>query len=490
MGQTFLRAERCADKVQAMPRLSRIIPLIVASAVFMENMDSTVIATALPAMARDLGTDPVALKLAITTYLLSLTVFIPISGWIADRFGAKLIFRLAMLVFMAGSVACGAAQSLEWLIAARALQGLGGAMMAPVGRILLLRQVPKDQLVDALMWLTIPALMAPLLGPPVGGFITTYFDWRWIFWINVPVGLMGITLATRLMPETEIEAPPPLDGKGFILSAFGLASMVFGFTIIGRDVLPAPIAIGLLLIGAICLLLYVGHAARAPDPILDLALLRSTTFRAGVLGGSLFRIGIGAIPFLVPLMLQIGFNYTPFQSGLMTCSMAVGAIAMKFSTARLLRRFGFRRLLVANGLASSLLIAAYGLLSPVTPIALVLLLFTGGAFLRSLQFTALNALSYADVDHADVAKATSFYAVAQQLSLAAGVAIAAFALESLQWLRGGDVLTAQDFPMAFVIVAGLAALSVMQFRALPRDAGWAVLARPDHEDVKVAPENA
>ncbi len=466
-----------------MPASFRIMPLIVASALFMENMDGTIIATSLPAMARDLGTDPVALKLAFTTYLLSLTVFIPISGWLADTFGAKLIFRLAILVFMAGSVACGYAPNLEWLIAARALQGLGGALMVPVGRIILLREVPKDHMVDALAWLTIPALLGPLIGPPVGGFITTYFHWRWIFWMNVPIGILGIILATKLMPATLAAPPPPLDLKGFVLTGVGLTFVVFGFTVLGQPVLPPLSAVALIVTGSICLALYARHAQRKTEPILDLRLLRIPAFRAGVLGGSLYRVGIGAIPFLVPLMLQLGFNYTPFQSGLLTCSMAVGALVMKFSTAKLLRRYGFRLLLITNGVASSAFIATYGLLQPATPVVLVVFLFMAGSFLRSLQFTALNAMSYADIDRDDAAKASSFYSVAQQLSLSAGVAVAAMALELLQWRRGDSHLAAGDFSWAFFLVAAIATTSVLQFRGLPADAGASVLGPKAHADV-------
>jgi MFS family permease len=246
---------------------ARLLPLIVASALFMENMDATVIATSLPAIAEDLGTDPIVLKLAFTTYLLSLTVFIPISGWCADRFGAKHIFRAAIAVFMLGSIASGYSQSLGGLITARAVQGLGGAMMVPVGRLIILREVPKNQMVDALAWLTIPALVGPLVGPPIGGFITTYFDWRWVFWMNVPIGLLGLAVATRYLPEVPPEPVAPLDFRGFLLSALGLSSLVFGFTIMGRDLLPITGQIVLISFGALCLALYVRHAATAKNPI-------------------------------------------------------------------------------------------------------------------------------------------------------------------------------------------------------------------------------
>lgn len=456
---------------------ARLLPLIVAAALFMENMDATVIATSLPAIAADLGTDPIVLKLAFTTYLLSLTVFIPISGWCADRFGAKHIFRAAIAVFMLGSIACGYSQSLGGLIAARALQGLGGAMMVPVGRLIILREVPKAQLVDALAWLTIPALIGPLVGPPIGGFVTTYFDWRWIFWMNVPIGLLGIVVATRYLPEMPPEPVLPLDFRGFLLSALGLSSLVFGFTIIGRDLLPVYGQFLLILFGAVCLALYVRHAATATNPILDLKLLRIPTFRAGVEGGSFYRIGVGAIPFLMPLMFQLGFGLTAFQSGLLSCWAAAGAIAMKFSASALLRRFGFRQLLFFNGVVSCFFMAGYGLLSGATPFVLVSLLLLIGGFLRSLQFTAMNALTYSDIDRANTSNATTFYAVAQQFSLSAGVAVAAFVLEAVQAVRGEAVIAADDFSLAFVIVAGIAVISVFQFARLDVNAGSSVIDR-------------
>jgi EmrB/QacA subfamily drug resistance transporter len=456
---------------------ARLLPLIVASALFMENMDSTVIATSLPAIAADLGTDPIVLKLAFTTYLLSLTVFIPISGWCADRFGAKHVFRAAIAVFMLGSIACGFSQSLGWLIAARALQGLGGAMMVPVGRLIILREVPKSQLVDALAWLTIPALVGPLVGPPIGGFITTYFDWRWIFWMNVPIGLLGLIVATRFLPEMLPEPVLPLDLRGFLLSAVGLSSLVFGFTIIGRNLLPIYGQVLLISFGAVCMALYVRHAATAKNPILDLKLLRIPTFRAGVEGGSFYRIGVGAIPFLMPLMFQLGFGLTAFQSGLLSCWAAAGAMAMKFSASTLLRRFGFRQLLIFNGVVSCLVMAGYGLLSASTPFVLIALLLLVGGFLRSLQFTALNALTYSDIVRANTSNATTFYAVAQQFSLSAGVAVAAFVLEAVQAVRGEAIIAADDFSVAFFIVAGIALLSVFQFARLDANAGSSVIDR-------------
>ena len=463
-------------RVVKMISRARIIPLIVASALFMENMDGTVIATSLPAIAAELHTDPIVLKLAFTTYLLALTVFIPISGWCADRFGAKHVFRAAIAVFMLGSIACGSSQSLGWLVASRALQGIGGAMMVPVGRIIILREIPKSELVNALAWLTIPALIGPLVGPPIGGFITTYFDWRWVFWMNIPIGILGLVVATRFMPDMAPEVAPPLDVKGFLLSAVGLSSIVFGFTVLGREFLPTYAVFAMICFGIVCVTIYVRHAFSIESPILDLRLMRIPTFNAGVAGGSLYRIGVGAIPFLMPLMFQLGFGLTAFQSGMLSCSAALGAMSMKFSASYLLSRFGFRKLLIVNGVVSCGFIACYGLLTAATPFVLISLLLLLGGFLRSLQFTALNALSYADIDRRGASNATSLYSVAQQLSLSAGVAVAAFILEAVQWQRGENTLVTGDFSIAFFVVAALAALSSLQFLNLRADAGSSVLA--------------
>ena len=453
---------------------SRLIPLIIASALFMENMDSTVIATSLPAMARSLGTDPIVLKLAFTTYLLSLTVFIPVSGWMADRFGSRHVFRVAIAIFTIGSLACGMANSLGGLVAARALQGIGGAMMVPVGRIILLRTVPKAELVDALAWLTIPALIGPLVGPPVGGFITDTVGWRWVFWMNLPFGILAMILATVLMPDTHVDEVPKLDAVGFVLSGLGLSSFIFGLTVMGRGLLPGWTPSVLVLLGAVLVGFYIRHALSTENPILDLRLLRIETFRAGVVGGSLFRVGVGAVPFLLPLMFQIAYGMTALQSGLITFVAAAGAISMKLGAARMIRRFGFRQLLLVNGLMASASISIMGFLSASTPYLLAISLLFVGGFLRSLQFTALNAMSYSDVDHQQASYATSLYTVVQQLSLSMGVVLAAFVLEAAQWFRGEMKLMPMDFTIAFVVVAACSVSACVEYLTLSPAAGEAV----------------
>ena len=448
-----------------------LTPFIIATAMFMENMDGTVLATSLPAIARDFGQDPIVLKLALTSYMLTLAVFIPASGWVADKLGARTVFCSAIAVFTLGSMLCGAADSLSTLIAARVFQGLGGAMMVPVGRLVLLRSVPKSEMVNSLAYLTVPALIGPVVGPPLGGFITTYFHWRWIFWINVPIGVIGIALALRFIHNIREQDVGPFDFKGFALSGLGLLSLIFGMTIVGRGLVPPLAVAGLVLGGAALLALYAAHARREPNAILDLSLLNFPTFFAGVVGGFLFRLGIGAIPFLLPLLLQIGFGLSPFESGSLTFAAAAGAMAMKFSASTLIRRFGFRRILIFNGLLSAVFLASYGLVQASTPHWLLLAGLLAGGFFRSLQFTALNAISYADVDSARMSRATSFASVSQQMSSAVGVAVAAASVESLQWAFGDAQLVARDMECSFGVVALVTLSSVVLFMRLRPDAG-------------------
>jgi EmrB/QacA subfamily drug resistance transporter len=452
-------------------RQSRLLPLIIATALFMENTDSTVISTSLPMIAQALGEDPIALKLAITSYLVSLAIFIPISGWMADKYGAKTIFRAAIGVFMAGSLACAASNSLEGFVLARFLQGMGGAMMVPVGRLVLLRSVPRSELVQALATLTIPALVGPVVGPPLGGFITTYFDWRWIFFINIPIGILGMALSTKYIPNLKEADTPPLDLIGFLLSGFGLALLMLGLASGGRHLIPIEVSIGCTVLGAMCLALYVLHARRTPHPVIQLGLLKIPTFRASIVGGTLFRVGVGAIPFLLPLLLQIGFGLSPFASGSLTFVAAVGALFMKTMAKRILERTGFRMLLTINAIIGSVFIAANGFFTPSTPYWLIMLvLFVGGCF-RSLQFTSLNAIAYAEVSNRDMSYATSLSSVAQQLSLSIGVALGAFALEAATLSRGTTAISAEDFGPAFWTVAVVSCVSAFVFIRLDPTAG-------------------
>jgi EmrB/QacA subfamily drug resistance transporter len=452
-------------------RTTRTITLVVASALFMENLDSTVIATSLPQIAGDLGVDPVLLKLAFTSYLVSLAIFIPVSGWLADRIGARHVFRAAVLVFTLASIGCALADDLPTLVAARFAQGLGGAMMVPVGRLIVLRAVPKHEMVANTAWLTVPALIAPVIGPPIGGFVTTYYHWRWIFWLNVPFGLLGILLASLLMPKGERQAVPPFDWLGFGLCGLGLSAVVFGSTLIGRDVLGGAAGPLMAALGLGVLALYVAHARRIAHPVLDLALLRIPAFRACVVGGTLFRVGAGALPFLLPLMLQLGFGLSAFASGMLTFVAAAGALLMKLTAAPILRRYGFRQVLLWNGLLSAGLLGATALFTPATPHAVIMAVLLVAGFFRSLQFTSINTLGYADIAPPEMSRATSFAAVAQQVSLSLGVAAAALVLEASQAIRGDEVLVVADFAIAFIAVAAVSALSAPIFARLPSDIG-------------------
>lgn len=464
--------------------MNRLIPLILAVALFMENMDSTVIATSLPAIAIDIETSPIALKLALTSYLVSLAIFIPISGWMADHFGAKTVFRAAIGVFILGSIACAAASSLQAFVAARFVQGMGGAMMTPVGRLVLVRATPKNELVAAMSWLSIPALVGPLVGPPVGGFITTYFSWHWIFLINVPIGFIGIALATRYLPDTGRMKTPPLDFTGFVLSGLAASGVVFGLSVAGLPALPPALGLGTAVAGLVLGILYILHARRTRHPLLALNLFRNQVFRASVLGGGLFRIGIGAVPFLLPLMFQLAFGLTPFQSGMITFVGAIGALGMKLTTTWVFRTFGFRRVLVAGSLLASATVAVNGLFTPGTPYATMLAIILAGGFVRSMFFTGINALAYAEVTAQDTSKATPITAVAQQLCIALGVALAGGILEVQTRLHGGPPVL-EDFHIAFYLVAFVSMLSTLSFLRLSPDAGNAVSGYKAHPAKRV-----
>jgi EmrB/QacA subfamily drug resistance transporter len=448
-----------------------LVPLIVACALFMQSLDSTVIATALPTIAHSLGESPLRLNVAITCYLLSLAVFIPISGWVADRFGARRVFSGAIVVFTLGSVACGMSNSLAALVAARILQGVGGALMVPVGRLVLVRTVAKSELVRAMSFVSMPALIGPVMGPPLGGFIVTYASWRWIFFINIPAGIIGIVLVNLLVGDLKETGRRPFDLSGFALTGIGLASLAFGFENVARGALPNLAVAALLATGASCITLYVRHARRADHPIIDLALFRIPTYAAAATGGFLFRMGLGALPFLLPLMLQVGFGLSPLHSGLLTFASAAGAMLMKTSAVRVLRLLGFRVVLVANAVISAGFLLGYSLFRPDTPHLVIFLALLAGGFFRSLQMTSINTLGYADVPPGMLSRATSLSAMAQQLSQTAGVATAALMLHLVLLLRGGTALAASDFYPVFVGVAMISLLSVPFFLRMAPDAG-------------------
>jgi EmrB/QacA subfamily drug resistance transporter len=448
----------------------RRICLIIASALFMENIDATVLATAVPTMARDLHVNAPSMSVAFTAYLLALAIFIPASGRAADRWGAKNVFRLALVVFMAGSLCCALAPNLPVLALARFSQGLGGAMMTPVGRLLLLRTVSKRELVSATTWLLMPALIGQIAGPPLGGLIVSYVDWRWIFWVNLPVGLLGSYLVARYIPDVREEGQRPFDLRGFLYSGAALTALLFGLEAGGRGAqwgLAAP----LLAVGLALGMLYVRHARGHPHPILDLALLRVPTFRLSLVGGSLTRITQGAHPFLLPMMMQLAFGLKPSQSGLITMGTALGTFSMKGFAGPILRRWGFRSSMAAFGVAGACCYAVCGLFRPGWPMPLVFAVLVASGFLLSFQFTAYNTLAYDEVDGDLMSSATSFYATFQQLSMSLGVLVAASALHASMALGERASPVFADFSAAFWIVTGISLCAIFANLSLNEHAG-------------------
>jgi EmrB/QacA subfamily drug resistance transporter len=439
---------------------TRLTAVIVACALFMQNLDSTVIATALPTMAKAFGADPVHMNVALTSYLLSLAVFIPASGWIADRYGTRTVFRAAIAVFTVGSILCGRADSLAFLVASRVLQGIGGAMMVPVGRLVLLRTAPKHELVAAMAWLTMPALLGPVLGPPVGGFIVTYFNWRWIFDINVPIGVLGIVLVSLFVEDVREPPRGRFDAIGLVLCGIALSALMFGLETAGRGVVAPELTEAMIAVGLVAIAGYLLHARRHPTPLLDLSLMRLPCFGVAMSAMMLFRTGIGAIPFLLPLMLQVGFGDSAVQSGLITFASSAGALVMKPATQHALRLFGFRDTLVWNGLLSAVMIGLCAAFRPTWPAAAIYAALLIGGFFRSLQFTAYNTLAYGDVPRSRMSSATSLYVTGQQLAATIGIS------------AGGHVTPQPiDFSHAFLVVALFTLAAAPIALLMPRNAG-------------------
>ncbi len=464
------------DAEEQEPQISesrmRFTALIIASALFMQNLDSTIITTALPAMARAFHEPPLHMSVALTSYLISLSVFIPASGWVADRFGARAVFRAAIIVFTLGSVLCGLAPSLGGLVAARIIQGLGGAMMLPVGRLVLLRSVSREQMVSAMSWLTMPALLGPILGPPLGGLIVSYVSWRWVFGINVPIGCLGFIAVGLFIPDIKVPGRGGgLDARGLILSGLAMAMNMIGLETYGRHLIPLSWTLGSFAIGLGAGALYIRHARHAAQPVLDLSLLRIPTFANSMLAGSLFRIAVGALPFLLPLMLQLGFGDTPLRSGLITFAAAAGALFMKPMAKPILQKFGFRTVLVWNGvLAAGMIAVCASFTQAWPPLTLDAVLFIGGLF-RSLQFTAFNAIAYGDIPRARMSAATSFYSTIQQLSLTMGIVVGAIILEVASGLRHHPTALASDYTLAFLVVGLIALIGAPLAARLPANAG-------------------
>jgi EmrB/QacA subfamily drug resistance transporter len=443
------------DPVATRPaRHFRTIALVIASALFMEQLDATVLVTALPTMAHDLGASAPAMSSALTAYLLTLAIFIPASGWIADRFGGKRVFLAAMAMFIVGSMLCGLAPNLALLTLTRALQGLGGALMIPVSRLVLLRSVKREEMVSAMSWLLLPAMLGPILGPPVGALIMGWLSWRWIFFINVPISLVGAVLIATFIDDVQEPRPKPFDVVGFCLSGVGLGALFLALESVGHGeswIKFTP----LFIVGLAGAGLYIAHARRHPHAILDLTLLKIPTFRLSLIGGSLTRITQGAQPFLLALMLQMGFGLSPLRSGLTMVATAVGALSMKALAPKILRRFGFRDSLIVGGVLASLVYALCGLFRPDWPEAALLLVLALGGLCMSFQFSGYNTIAFDGVERARTGAAMGFHTTFQQLMLSVGVCTGASALAGAMALRGHLRPAPSDFSIAFFVVTAI-----------------------------------
>jgi len=449
----------------------RTIALIVGAAMFMEQLDGTVLATALPSMARELGVAATSLSIALTSYLISLAIFIPVSGRIADRFGARNVFRTAIVIFLVGAITCANAPNVITLVLARFFEGIGGALMMPVGRLVLMRNVEKRDLIHATSWVLIPAVVGPILGPPVGGFIVTYLhSWRWIFYLNVPTGLIGIVLVSLFIPNSRGEVPEKPDYRGVFLSSLSLGLFLFGFELISHEGL-LYLALSFLTVGTLLGVLYVYHARRTEDPILDISLMKIPTFGTSVMAGAITRVTQGAHPYLLPLMMQLGFGLSAAQSGAMTLATALGSIAAKPVAPTLLRRFGFRDTLVVNGFFASSGYMICGLFRPGWPLPVMFALMVLSGFFMSIQFTGFNTIAYDEVSQARMGAATSFYTTFQQLMLSVGICSGAAALQAAMVLRGHAKPLFSDFTAAFWAVAAVSLLATIWNRRFAHDAG-------------------
>jgi len=451
--------------------------LLVAGAFFMEFLDGTVIATALPEMAQTFGVTAVDLNIGISAYLITLAVLVPASGWIADRFGARNVFTLALAIFTLASVLCGFATSVDSFVAMRILQGIGGALMVPVGRLAVLRTTPKEHLIAAIATLTWPALVAPIIGPPLGGFITRYADWRWIFFINVPLGLLGIALAMRLIPNIREEERRPFDIPGFLATGIAMVSLVCGMETLGALSGDGWLTAGLLALGGIAFWYSLRHFRHARWPMIRLDAMQVPTFRVTMYGGSLFRASISAVPFLLPLLFQVGFGMDPFHSGLLVLAVFAGNLTIKPATTPLIRWLGFRRLLLINGALNVLALLACAFLTPHTPVWLtMLILYLGGVF-RSIQFTGVSTLAFADVPPAQMSYANTLFSTATQLAVGLGITLGAIGIRIGEhvgeWLALTNV-PGISFRLAFVVIALICLIGMVDTLHLTKNAGSAV----------------
>ncbi|MGN8119406.1 MFS transporter [Labrys sp. 22185] len=455
------------------PASSSILAFLVAGAYFMEMLDGTVVVSALPQMADSFGVQPIDLNIGISAYLLTLAVLIPASGWVADKYGPRAVFGWAIVIFTLASILCGLSTSLPVFTAARILQGVGGALMVPVGRLIVLRNTAKPDLMRAIATITWPGLAAPVLGPPIGGFLATYATWHWIFFLNVPLGIIGFLLTMKLIPAGKPDGAKPFDWTGFVLIGVACFGLMYGLDLISRQDGSMALAAIWLAASAVVTLAAVLHARRAAHPLVDPWALRIRSFSITIWGGSIFRVAIGAVPFLAPLMFQLAFGLDAYQAGLLVLWVFAGNIVMKPFTTPVLRRFTFRQVLLGNGLLNAVLISSYALLTPATPFPLICALLFASGLTRSMQFTALNTIAFAEVPEARMSGANTLFNVAQQMSMGLGVGVAAAALRLAElWFPGTNgSLPLVDFQIAFAVIGVIAFIAILDMIGLDARAG-------------------
>lgn len=464
---------------QRPPRQSLFVPLVIGSAMLMQTMNATLLTNALPTMAVALEVDPLRLNLAITVYLFAAAVFLPLSGWVADRVGGKRVFLASMVLFGLSAAACGLSLNFWQLIGARFVQGIAAAMMMPVGRLVLLRTLPKDQIVNALSLVMMPALLGPMVGPVIGGFIVTYWSWRWVFFISIPLAIAGVFLVWRFVPDVKSRKVGPFDWVGLGLIAAGLTAIIGGFETVGRPGLPPAAEVGLFAAGGLALWLYVRHARKNTHALVDLSVFRIRTFRAAIYGAAFMRLGLVATPFLLAMLLQIGFHMTPLQAGIMTLMTSIGVLLMRVTVPPMLHRFKFRPLLLAVSVAGSACMISYGLFRITTPAWIMMGALFAGGFFRSLQLTVFSGLAFADVEQEQMSGASTVSSLAQQLVQAIGVSFAAMTLHLLTLRMGQSGMTVESIVPAFWIMGAISLIAILFILPLPADAG-AGLRPPGH----------
>ena len=453
--------------------VKRLLPWLVAVAFFMESLDTTILNTAVPAIAKALAVAPLSMKAVLSSYTLSLAVFIPISGWMADRFGTRRVFSSAIGLFTLGSFLCGISSNIHVLVACRILQGCGGAMMVPVGRLTMVRAFAKSELIRAMSFVAIPGLIGPMLGPIAGGLIVGYFHWRVIFFVNLPMGLLGLYLVYRHLPDYREENSHPLDTVGLILFGSGIALLSYVLEVFGEHTLSGRAILGLLVISAVLLTAYGLRATRTEFPLLRLTLFRIRTFRASVSGSYFTRLGVGGIPFLFPLLYQVGLGFTPIQSGLLMMPQAVAAMGLKMTMPGILKRFGYRAVLISNTMIIGLLIVLFATIGVGTPVWLIVAQAFAFGFFTSLQYTSMNTLVYADVTEEQTSSASTIASTMQQMSISFGVATASLAAAFFipDRFRVSAPEMIHGIHLAFLCLGGLTVLSAIVFRELKDEDG-------------------